>query len=200
MRKCVANHKRKKKNHQLQMASTESFFITLGHGSPPKSSGATVTEHDSWPMQYCTNNNAQLWTNLENTDSTLRPSLRKEKYLFKSIVRMMSMAPSLPEASTRTFRCPKTSKFDWRDLLTRSTPEMSFWPKGFVDFTWCLQLPIHKLRLPFKYVCTYTTYFSLYQGDTMGISSPFFKNNQQVSSRIQPRARNVIPSITIFRF
>jgi len=30
-------------NDQVQMASTESFFITLGHGSPPKISGDTVT-------------------------------------------------------------------------------------------------------------------------------------------------------------
>ena len=28
--------------HQLQIASTASFFITLGHGSPPNSSGSTV--------------------------------------------------------------------------------------------------------------------------------------------------------------
>lgn len=39
--------------HQLQTASTETFFITFGHGSPPNASGATGTEHDSCPMQYC---------------------------------------------------------------------------------------------------------------------------------------------------
>lgn len=33
-------------NHQVQMASTESFFITFGHGSPPKISGETVTAHE----------------------------------------------------------------------------------------------------------------------------------------------------------
>lgn len=36
---------------QLQTASTESFFMTFGHGSPPKISGATVTEHEFSPRQ-----------------------------------------------------------------------------------------------------------------------------------------------------
>jgi len=30
-------------NDQVQIVSTESFFIRLGHGSPPKNSGDTVT-------------------------------------------------------------------------------------------------------------------------------------------------------------
>lgn len=38
--------------HQLQITSTESFFITCGHGSPPKISGVTGTEHEFCPMQY----------------------------------------------------------------------------------------------------------------------------------------------------
>lgn len=28
--------------------------MVLGHGSPPKTSGATETEHDCFPMQFCT--------------------------------------------------------------------------------------------------------------------------------------------------
>jgi len=40
-------------NDQVQMASTESFFMTLGHGSPPKISGATVTVHQLCPTQFC---------------------------------------------------------------------------------------------------------------------------------------------------
>ena len=43
-------------SHQLQTASTESFFITFGHGSPPKISGVTGTAQDCWPTQYCTEN------------------------------------------------------------------------------------------------------------------------------------------------
>ena len=31
--------------YQLQITSTESFFIIFGHGSPPNCSGATLTEH-----------------------------------------------------------------------------------------------------------------------------------------------------------
>ena len=38
---------------QLQSASTESFFMLPGHGSPPKTSGATDTEQDCFPMQFC---------------------------------------------------------------------------------------------------------------------------------------------------
>lgn len=38
---------------QLQTASTDSFFALSGHGSPPKTSGATVTEHDCFPTQFC---------------------------------------------------------------------------------------------------------------------------------------------------
>lgn len=41
--------------HQLQTASTESFFLTFGHGSPPNISGSTVTEHEFSPMQVCKN-------------------------------------------------------------------------------------------------------------------------------------------------
>jgi len=43
-------------NDQVQMASTESFFITLGHGSPPKISGDTVTVQELCPTQFCSNN------------------------------------------------------------------------------------------------------------------------------------------------
>jgi hypothetical protein len=32
-------------NDQVQIASTASFFMTCGHGSPPKISGETVTVH-----------------------------------------------------------------------------------------------------------------------------------------------------------
>lgn len=39
--------------YQLQMTSTESFFMTFGHGSPPKSSGSIVTEHEFSPRQVC---------------------------------------------------------------------------------------------------------------------------------------------------
>jgi hypothetical protein len=42
-------------NDQVQMASTESFFMTFGHGSPPKFSGDTVTLHQFCPMQFCNN-------------------------------------------------------------------------------------------------------------------------------------------------
>lgn len=35
------------------MASTESFFMTLGHGSPPKFSGDTATVHEFCPTQFC---------------------------------------------------------------------------------------------------------------------------------------------------
>jgi len=42
-------------NDQVQMASTESFFMTLGQGSPPKISGDTVTVHQLWPTQFCNN-------------------------------------------------------------------------------------------------------------------------------------------------
>ncbi|KAJ6923176.1 hypothetical protein NC652_016736 [Populus alba x Populus x berolinensis] len=38
---------------QLQTASTDSFLALSGHGSPPKTSGATVTEHDCFPTQFC---------------------------------------------------------------------------------------------------------------------------------------------------
>jgi len=36
----------KVENDQVQIASTESFFITFGHGSPPKIPGDTVTVHE----------------------------------------------------------------------------------------------------------------------------------------------------------
>lgn len=39
--------------YQLQMTSTESFFITFGHGSPPKISGVTGTVQEFWPTQVC---------------------------------------------------------------------------------------------------------------------------------------------------
>lgn len=39
-------------SHQLQMASTETFFMTFGHGSPPKISGVMGTAQDCWPTQY----------------------------------------------------------------------------------------------------------------------------------------------------
>jgi hypothetical protein len=41
--------------HQLQIASAASFFMTLGQGSPPNISGATVTEHEFCPTQSCKN-------------------------------------------------------------------------------------------------------------------------------------------------
>lgn len=37
---------------QLQIASTESFLLVLGHGSPPKTLGTTDTEQDCFPMQF----------------------------------------------------------------------------------------------------------------------------------------------------
>lgn len=55
---CIELHKKKNileslfhlfskvENHQVQIASTESFFITCGHGSPPKIPGDTVTVHE----------------------------------------------------------------------------------------------------------------------------------------------------------
>lgn len=41
--------------HQPQTASTASCFMTLGHGSPPNISGATVTVHIFCPTQSCKN-------------------------------------------------------------------------------------------------------------------------------------------------
>jgi len=35
------------------MASTAIFFIVPGQGSPPKTSGATVTEQNCFPTQFC---------------------------------------------------------------------------------------------------------------------------------------------------
>lgn len=42
-----------RQDHQLQTASTESFFRTFRHGSPPKFSGVTCTEQASLPTQFC---------------------------------------------------------------------------------------------------------------------------------------------------
>lgn len=50
--------------HQLQMASTASFFITRGHGSPPKASGNTVTEHHCCPTQFCNRPRCYTPTNI----------------------------------------------------------------------------------------------------------------------------------------
>ena len=46
---------------QLQSASTESFFMLPGHGSPPKTSGATDTEQDCFPMQFLWRASYDLW-------------------------------------------------------------------------------------------------------------------------------------------
>jgi hypothetical protein len=51
--------------HQLQIASAASFFMTLGQGSPPNISGATVTEHEFCPTQSC--KNKVLHQYLQNT-------------------------------------------------------------------------------------------------------------------------------------
>nr|GMD33747.1 hypothetical protein Iba_chr09cCG5530 [Ipomoea batatas] len=47
-------------NNGKQMASlinattsTDSFFMTFGHGSPPKASGVTGTVQEFHPIQYC---------------------------------------------------------------------------------------------------------------------------------------------------
>lgn len=47
--------------HQLQMASTASFFMIFGHGSPPKSSGSTVIAQPGCPMQSFSNIVYDLW-------------------------------------------------------------------------------------------------------------------------------------------
>jgi hypothetical protein len=54
--------------HQLQMASTASFFMTFRQGSPPNISGATVTEHEFCPTQSCKNKVCVSVCDLEKMD------------------------------------------------------------------------------------------------------------------------------------
>jgi hypothetical protein len=54
--------------HQLQIASAASFFMTLGQGSPPNISGATVTEHEFCPTQSCKNKVCVSVCDLEKMD------------------------------------------------------------------------------------------------------------------------------------
>jgi len=52
------------------MASTESFFMTFGHGSPPKFSGDTVTVHQFCPTQFC-NKKVILEMNQPSNNNTM---------------------------------------------------------------------------------------------------------------------------------
>lgn len=115
----------------------------------------------------------------------------------ESIIRVKRVTASLAVASTNTFWCSKASKLYWFDFLSWATHQVSFRPHGFVDFAGGLKLPIHKGWLPLVHISTYTIYFSSNQRNSIRVSTPFFKHNQQVSSWFQPRARNMIPAIIV---
>lgn len=54
------------------MASTESFFKTFGHGSPPKFSGDTVTLHEFCPTQFCRKKKSLLINETSISDNQIR--------------------------------------------------------------------------------------------------------------------------------
>lgn len=90
------------------MASTDSSFLTLGHGSPPKISGVMGTVQDCWPTQVCRGEQGKWEVQNQAQETSLgdeQVTMRCISYLVVNAVGMERVAASLSEAAKGALWC-----------------------------------------------------------------------------------------------
>lgn len=112
-------------------------------------------------------------------------------YLLKCIIWLVGMATSLAKTSASPLWNSETSKCYLRNVLPRRTPQMGFWS---TDFSRGKHSRILHCWLPFKNVSANSCGCSFDQSNSRGIITPFFEDNQMVSTWLQPRTRNMVPT------
>ncbi|CAN0878017.1 hypothetical protein LINGRAHAP2_LOCUS12228 [Linum grandiflorum] len=101
--------------------------------------------------------------------------------LIEGIIRVECMASTFSVASAGSLWCTEARELNRRHFLTGPTRQVNFRPQRFLHFPGCLHPVVHQCRLPFVDVSAYGIYFSSYERDSVGVSTGFFENDQQVT-------------------